>query len=166
MTNSKAKADSKIFREAMSSLELKHCTNKKVIETETVSDLAVELRYSSTELICCFKPGIQQKKVQDIKNGKYNCQKTIDLHGCKQKEAIHVLSNFLKVCLEKNITMVLVVHGKSINTNNEKPIIKNTTVALLNHYSSVLGYCSALPKDGGSGALYVLLKSTRGNHVK
>ncbi len=51
------------------------------------------------------------------------------------------------------------VHGKSKRPDDAKPILKNLVNQRLREYSNVLAFCSATAKDGGSGAVYILLKN-------
>ncbi len=41
-------------------------------------------------------------------------------------------------------------------------MLKGVTCAHLKRHPAVQAFCSALPRDGGNGALYVLLKRGRG----
>ena len=57
---------------------------------------------------------------------------------------------------------VLIVHGRGLGSKDNIPVIKNKLAAWLTRGSigkKVLAYTSALPHDGGTGAVYVLLSS-------
>ena len=62
---------------------------------------------------------------------------------------------------ENNIRCVRIIHGKGYGSNNKGPIIKPLVNKWLQQRNEILAFCSARPIDGGTGAVYVLLKSLR-----
>ena len=93
--------------------------------------------------------------------GKNPIENHLDLHGMTVVEARQTLLQFIAECEGSGIRNVLVVHGKGYSSPNNKPVIK----AYVNHWlklsPTVLAFCSAQPSDGGTGAVYVLLKNSR-----
>jgi DNA-nicking Smr family endonuclease len=85
-------------------------------------------------------------------------QSSIDLHGYTKPEAEKALLLFIKTCTEKHHRVINIVHGKGSSKGERLPTLKNTVNALLQNHPTVLAFCSALPQDGGTGAVYVLLK--------
>ena len=56
---------------------------------------------------------------------------------------------------------MLVVTGRGLHSKDSIPVLKAGVQGWLTHGRAarqVLGFCSARPKDGGAGALYVLLR--------
>ena len=53
---------------------------------------------------------------------------------------------------------MLVVHGKAWGSTSDYPVIKSHVNAWLREWPSVLAFCSAATIDGGTGAVYVLLR--------
>ena len=53
---------------------------------------------------------------------------------------------------------VRIIHGKGHRSSNQGPVLKPMVAKWLTQLNDVLAYCSAKPEDGGSGAVYVLLK--------
>ena len=53
---------------------------------------------------------------------------------------------------------VLVVHGKGWGTTSDFPVLKSHTNAWLREWPGVLAFCSATDIDGGTGAMYILLR--------
>jgi DNA-nicking Smr family endonuclease len=72
------------------------------------------------------------------------------------EDAKNALSHFLAACKRNGIRHVLMIHGKG--RSNRKPILKNKLNHWLRQTDDVLAFCSAMSKDGSSGALYVLLR--------
>ncbi|MBV8803143.1 MAG: Smr/MutS family protein [Gammaproteobacteria bacterium] len=103
-----------------------------------------------------FRPGIQHKMIRNLRKGQYNAEAVLDLHGKTIEEAREILSLFLLDCQRKGIRHVIIIHGKG--RSHSKPIIKNKLNHWLRQTEHVLAFCSATAQDGGTGALYILLR--------
>lgn len=76
---------------------------------------------------------------------------TLDLHTFQPREAASVVDEYLRVCWEKGILEVKVIHGKG------KGVLLRTVHALLEKHPLVLGF--KLDSEGsGWGATIVYLK--------
>jgi DNA-nicking Smr family endonuclease len=102
------------------------------------------------------RSGLQHKILRNLRTGQYNTEAVLDLHGMTVDEAKSSLSQFLAACKREKIRHVLMIHGKG--RSNSKPILKNKLNHWLRQPNDVLAFCSAMTKDGSSGALYVLLR--------
>ncbi|UCB55510.1 MAG: Smr/MutS family protein [Thiotrichales bacterium] len=107
------------------------------------------------------RPGGAQKSViKKLRNGKLPVDSTLDLHGLSVEQARQQLIAFMAECRASDYRHVIIVHGKGFRSQS-KPVIK----PMLNHWlkqsDEVLAFCSAQPKDGGSGAVYVLLRKAK-----
>ena len=97
-----------------------------------------------------------------LKNANNRYSAKIDLHGLLTEAAAQALHNFIvNAHLEKH-KIVLIIHGKG-GKDNKPPIIKNIVNEYLKNLPQVLAFHSAKPKDGGTGAVYVLLKGKNNN---
>jgi DNA-nicking Smr family endonuclease len=57
------------------------------------------------------------------------------------------------------MTCIRIIHGKGKRSRNNKgPVIKTKVNHWLRQRDDVLAFCSARPIDGGTGAIYVLLR--------
>ena len=83
----------------------------------------------------------------------------VDLHGLTEAQAHTVLVAFLGAALGRQARCVRIVHGKGLRSGDRGPVLKNVVNAVLRQSVSVLGYVSARPADGGTGATYALLRS-------
>lgn len=99
------------------------------------------------------------KTLSKLKQGKFRYQAHIDLHGYIIDEAKKELSLFLNYAYLNNLKCVLVTHGKGGKNNSGIGKIKEQIPFWLEQFDFILAFSSALPKHGGSGALYILLKS-------
>lgn len=105
--------------------------------------------------------GPSKKTLQLLKSGKINWEARLDLHHYTASAAISLVDEFLTEALNKSIQCVLIIHGKGLRTPNQKPILKNILIEHLRQNLNVLAYHSAKPSDGGTGAVYVILKKMR-----
>ncbi|MES2204788.1 MAG: Smr/MutS family protein [Pseudomonadota bacterium] len=93
------------------------------------------------------------KIIRKLKQGNYVLEATLDLHGYILSQAEDTLEEFIQECLEDSLRCVLIIHGKG-----SQAILKNHVNDYLQYHSQVLAFCSAKSKDGGTGAIYALLK--------
>lgn len=111
----------------------------------------------SDDILQFNRPGIQHKILRNLRNGKYNVEATLDLHGKTIDEAREALARFLQACHQHGIRHILIIHGKGRQTH--KPILKNKLNHWLRQTEQVLAFSSATVHDGRGGAMYVLLKA-------
>lgn len=110
----------------------------------------------SNTLLQFYRPGIQNKVLRNLRNGKYNVEAILDLHGKTVREARATLNEFLFECNKRGIRVALIIHGKG---HSDMPVLKNKLNNWLRQTEQVLAFCSAIYRDGSTGALYLLLKS-------
>ena len=122
-----------------------------------LSDRLQTLVGSEDELIFA-SPGVQQRLIQRIKQGHLPWEAGLDLHGYRVDDARQQLGRFIRDAVRQQQRCVLVVHGKAANTEGRQPLLKSYVNDWLRQLPSVLAFVSAQPRDGGTGALYVLLK--------
>lgn len=110
----------------------------------------------SDDQIEFFRVGIQHKILRKMRTGQYNIEARLDLHGMIIVEAREALGRFIIECNRKGVRHVLIIHGKG--RAHSDPILKNKLNHWLRQTNDILAFCSAKPKDGSTGALYVLLR--------
>ncbi|MCW8885691.1 MAG: Smr/MutS family endonuclease [Motiliproteus sp.] len=122
--------------------------------------LSDELRtlVDSEEELIYAQPGIQLRMMRKLKKGQIPWQEGIDLHGYTVDQAREELGRFIRQTSHRGLRSVIVVHGKALNEDGTPAILKSYTNDWLQQMHQVLAFVSALPQDGGTGALYVLLK--------
>jgi len=103
-------------------------------------------------------PGVQRTLLKKLKMGRYSVQADIDLHGYTVSEARLLLSEFLKTAREQRHLCVRIIHGKGRRQLDQAPRLKPAVNQWLQRNKAVLAFCSARDSDGGTGAVYVLLK--------
>ena len=78
----------------------------------------------------------------------------LDLHGSHIDAARQLLQQFLQQCVQRELRCVLVIHGK----NGGVGVLRKLSRHWLMQLPVVLAWCEAPPREGGSGAVLVLLK--------
>ncbi|MBN2061276.1 MAG: Smr/MutS family protein [Deltaproteobacteria bacterium] len=105
--------------------------------------------------------GVSRKVMKMLKRGRLPVQAHIDLHGLTKKEAEAEVRNFLLSSHRRGLRCVLIVHGRGLNSPDSFPVLKERLPIWLNRGPArkiVLAFASAMPYDGGTGAIYVLLR--------
>lgn len=130
---------------------------KKQPEDYHLSEFESEPTVTHTTVISYKDPSINIKIFSDLKNGKVPIEAELDLHGLIVDEAHDALQNFIHNAQQKSLRCVRIIHGKG-HKADERPILKNKVNNWLRQLHCVLAFCSATPRDGGTGAVYVLLR--------
>jgi DNA-nicking Smr family endonuclease len=109
--------------------------------------------------------GFDRKLMQKIKKGQFPVQDYVDLHGLTKHEAEIRIRDFLIQSHRLGLRCVLVVHGRGLNSQDNIPVLKERLPVWLNRGPAkkiVLAFSTARPYDGGTGAIYVLLRKRKG----
>jgi len=110
------------------------------------------------EHLAYAQPGVQKSVVKKLRAGRYAVQSEIDLHGLTVAEAKSELGEFLREAQQQRHLCVRVIHGKGLRNVDGPPRMKPAVNAWLQRNRQVLVFCSARIQDGGTGAVYVLLR--------
>lgn len=105
--------------------------------------------------------GLQHRALRKLRRGGYTIQSELDLHGLTRHEALTTLAHFLANNAQNGVRCVLIIHGKGHGSQHKNPVLKGLVNQWLQKYEKVLAFCSAQPIDGGTGAVYVLLKKQK-----
>ncbi|MCB1616578.1 MAG: DNA endonuclease SmrA [Pseudomonadales bacterium] len=106
------------------------------------------------------REGIQHGVFRKLKQGRYSTDARLDLHRFGVEEARQSVFAFIRECMEHDIRSGMILHGKG-DRNPEAPArLKSCVAHWLTLMEEVQAYSSAQPKDGGAGALYILLKKS------
>jgi DNA-nicking Smr family endonuclease len=110
------------------------------------------------EQLSFSRNGIQPATLKKLRQGKLAIEDEIDLHGMTVDDARNYLRSFLAECEATGTRVIRIVHGKGYRSKDRKPLIKGMVNRWLRELPMVLAFYSAIPADGGNGAVYVLLK--------
>jgi DNA-nicking Smr family endonuclease len=105
--------------------------------------------------------GVAGKRfLPNLRNGLYSIQGQIDLHGLNRVEAQTAVEEYIKRMSRFHSCCIKIIHGRGINSPADRATLKESLQRLLSTRRMsryVVAYASAPSKDGGVGAVYVLL---------
>ena len=122
------------------------------------SDMAGQTTEPGEELTF-RRDSISLATMRDLKRGKVPRSEALDLHGMTSTEAQDALREFISFARSNRFRCVRVVHGKGLGSGNRGAVLKTRVNHWLRQYPEVLAFCSARPAEGGTGAVYILLKT-------
>jgi DNA-nicking Smr family endonuclease len=105
-----------------------------------------------------IRAGLQRNVLRKLRRGQYSIGGELDLHGMTLPKARQALIVFLQEAGRTQKQCVRIIHGKGLRSSNQGPVLKPMVAKWLTQREEVLAFCTARPVDGGSGAVYVLLK--------
>ncbi len=111
--------------------------------------------------VAFMRPGLQRSLFRKLKRGYFPVNAELDLHGMTSQQAKQALIIFLAQARELRLRCVRIIHGKGRRSSNQGPVLKQRVVHWLTQRDDILAFCSTPPSDGGTGAVYVLLRISR-----
>ena len=108
------------------------------------------------------RPQVSRQVLRRLRRGHYSVGAEIDLHGLRARDAQAALAAFLKQSVARGCACVRVIHGKGLRSGRNGPVLKAGVDGWLRRRDEVLAFVSARPADGGTGAVYVLLRPRTG----
>lgn len=142
-----------------------HANFSRQSEREVMQDAMTDpldpFTLESGEELLYSQPGVPNSSFRRLRRGQYSIEAEIDLHGLNSREARQAVGEFLHYVRHAHMRCVRIIHGKGYGSRNAAPVIKNKLNHWLRQRDDVLAFASALPQDGGTGAVYVLLRRHR-----
>ncbi len=96
-----------------------------------------------------------------LRAGKIRPQQTIDLHGFTRDEAYGRLCSTIACAAATGVRCVLVIHGRGQHSAGGRSVLRDELGEWIVRpplANRVAGCCLAQPRDGGTGASYLLLR--------
>jgi len=109
-------------------------------------------------------PGVDRRSAERLRRGERRIDARLDLHGMTQDEAHRALDAFLARAEHAGWRCVLVITGKGRPGTSAGGVLRAAVPRWLNeapNRARLLAIAAAQPKDGGAGALYLLLRRRR-----
>jgi DNA-nicking Smr family endonuclease len=125
-------------------------------ESLAVGPEAMELE--TGEELVYRRPGVSPRLFTQLRRGRLPVKDEIDLHGMTGEQAREALRAFLADSVDRRLQCVRVIHGKGLRSGPRGPVIKASVNRWLRQWEDVLAFVSAPARDGGTGAVYVLLR--------
>ncbi|MDB3893056.1 Smr/MutS family protein [Candidatus Thioglobus sp.] len=122
----------------------------------TAYSYIIEARLDGSQTVAHAKNGLSPKIIKKMKRGDIDYAPTLDLHGFTTVEACEAMSEFMHYYQHENF--IHIIHGKGYNSENGMSILKTQVVSFLSQHPQVLAFNSCPDKDGGTGAIFALLK--------
>ena len=129
---------------------------------ETIRDM-LSAPYDSTEIetgeeLLFVRSNFSGNLLRKLRRGQFAVEARLDLHGMTVSVAKEALADFVRDCRKTRRRCVLIIHGKGNGSPQGQPILKGRLSIWLQQRGDILAFCSARLIDGGTGAVYVLLK--------
>ena len=106
-------------------------------------------------------PGLDNRSKTRLRRGQIVIEARLDLHGKNQSEAYEALIKFLESAYMNGRRSVLVITGKGLRANGQRGVLRIIVPRWLNQLplrNWIKAFDFAVPRDGGEGALYILLR--------
>lgn len=111
--------------------------------------------------------GIDRANAERLKRGQHKIEARLDLHGMTQAEAHRALESFIHAARASGKRCVLVITGRGAAKalqGSGGGVLRAAVPRWLDEpefRSGILAIATAQPRDGGGGALYVMLRRSR-----
>jgi len=113
--------------------------------------------------------GLDERTLRQLMAGALSVEAHLDLHGCNAEQAMDSVLFFVRESYLMGRRVVLLVTGRGLNSPGGLGVLKQEVQNWLTRdplKRVVLAFCTAQPRDGGTGALYVLLRKRKKNEGK
>jgi DNA-nicking Smr family endonuclease len=127
-----------------------------------------EMEYSH-EFMTGQVKGLDAKIFRKLKSGEFSVQGHLDLHGMNTDQARIAVIDFLRRSYMEGKRCVLLIPGRGRNSPMGQGVLRQELTNWLTQAPLkriTLAFTTALPKHGGSGAVYLLLRQVRKDQGK
>lgn len=137
--------------------------------TAAVTEQEQDSNYLSTEHVDRLDPfdtlsfrreGVQHGVFKKLRLGRYPIDASLDLHRLTVAEAREEVFSFIAEAIKYDLRTVLILHGKGDRNMDDPALLKSYTAKWLTEIPKVMACHSAQQRDGGVGAVYVLLQKS------
>ncbi|HET7586876.1 MAG TPA: Smr/MutS family protein [Gammaproteobacteria bacterium] len=130
-----------------------------MVLNESLGDSLDPAEFGSGDELFFAQPGLDQRLLKRLRRGQVSIGAECDLHGLTVADARAVVGEFLTECAAFGVRCARIIHGKGLRSGHRGPVLKQHLGGWLSQRADVAAFCSARPSDGGTGAVYVLLKN-------
>lgn len=154
---------------AMTSQPRKGPTQAQLARRASAQDGEEESNFLSDEFVELLPPddpiefrrdGIQSGVVDKLRQGGYPVESQLNLLRRPVVECRRELFKFIRDAYQHELRSVLIVHGRGKNDASHANIVRSYVAKWLGQFEEVQAYVSALPRHGGIGATYVMLRKS------
>jgi DNA-nicking Smr family endonuclease len=115
----------------------------------------IEANLSGSQVVN-YTQGVSKKIIKQMQSGNIDYAPDLDLHGHTIIKACELMSNFIYHNQQSHF--VHIIHGKGYRSKDNMSVLKTQVVSFLSQHPQVLAFHSCPAKDGGTGAIFALLK--------
>lgn len=121
---------------------------------QPISDMQALLNPVASEAYLMYKAETLPNTVfNKLKTGSLRWFEAVDIHGSTIEEAREAVLKVIDLAKEQQQSVLKIVHGKGKDAT-----LKTCVNGWLRQHDEVLAFCSAPNKDGGTGAVLVMIK--------
>ena len=131
----------------------------KLIREAMLSDGIDTADIETGEELLYARPGIQHGILRKLRRGQFSISDELDMHGMTVDVARREVLGFIDHCQVKRTRCVRIIHGKGHGSPDKQPVLKTKLNRWLQQIDAVLAFCSATRRNGGTGAVYILLRN-------
>lgn len=132
--------------------------DERQVLTDMISDYFEPADLDTGEELYYRRDGVQQAVLRKLRRGYFQIGAVLDLHGMTVAAAKEAFAAFLRQARRDDRHCVRIIHGKGKGSRHRGPVLKQKVNYWLRQRDEVLAFCSARAMDGGTGAVYVLLR--------
>lgn len=106
------------------------------------------------------RDGVSRKRLREVRDGALPIDASLDLHGLRADAARRAVRAAIADAHAAGQRCVRIVHGRGLHSGNDGPVLRAEVIRCLTTLPAarvVRGFCTASPRDGGAGAVLVLL---------
>jgi DNA-nicking Smr family endonuclease len=105
------------------------------------------------------RSGVSPQTLRQVRREGQAVRECLDLHGLTRDQARAAVSHFVKSAAQHGVSRVRIIHGQGYGSANGAAVLKQQTRHWLTQMPEVLGFVTPAAREGGKGAVVVLLKS-------
>ena len=150
----------------------KHVATKPNATTKNFSDIYNEWESSHNERDAILRRANEEANEESSRKNrqptineirKMKAQSELDLHEMRLEDAIQATNSFIETSYRSGLRKIMVVTGKGIHSKNGEAVLRPVIEKFCRQHSLVREVSVPKAAQGGSGALYVILKSGDSN---
>lgn len=118
----------------------------------------------SRECISGRVKGLDAKIFRKLRSGQFSIEAHLDLHGLNADQAQLAVLDFVRRTYMEGKRCVLIIPGRGRNSPLGQGVLRQELISWLVRAPLkriVLAFVTAIPKHGGAGAVYLLLRQSR-----
>jgi DNA-nicking Smr family endonuclease len=105
------------------------------------------------------RSGVSTQALRQIKREGQAVRECLDLHGLTRDQARLAVNHFVKSAARHGVSRVRIIHGQGYGSANGAAVLKQQTRHWLTQMPEVLGFVTPAAREGGKGAVVVLIKT-------